>query len=364
MRRHPEMLRRFAARNDGKKRNLPVVHQTMHPTTTPKPAAFHVLAVILLVVTVILASSTDCRAGKRTLRQWLTGEGEEVELPPGAELGEITHDGTKRTYYLYIPPSLKSKKSVPLVVAFHGGRQGSGMKFAEHTGLDALAGKEGFAVVYPDAVEFWNDGLSPKVETDDVGFTRTLIDHLVKTRGMDPNRIYATGAANGGIFAMRLACDAPDRIAAFAPVLASMPERYRDLCRPKTPVSIMMINGTEDPFVPWEGGYVSLGKGGDVIAVMETVDLWLHHNGCTDEPEVEELPDRDPEDGTRVEVLRYRGCRDDAAVVLVRINGGGHGWPGTPERPGRLRTSVIGRTSYDVDAARMIWDFFKGHRLR
>jgi polyhydroxybutyrate depolymerase len=44
--------------------------------------------------------------------------------------------------------------------------------------------------------------------------------------------------------------------------------------------------------------------------------------------------------------------------VFYRIEGGGHTWPG---RTGLLQESIYGRTTANVDANTLMWDFFKKH---
>ena len=103
--------------------------------------------------------------------------------------GSIIVDGIKRTYHIYIPSTYDAKKPVPLLIVLHGGG-GNGKNMEEKTtlrGFDKLAEKEGFIVVYPDAVRgHWNDGrndpysYSAQHNIDDVGFISTLINHLEK----------------------------------------------------------------------------------------------------------------------------------------------------------------------------------------
>ena len=65
-----------------------------------------------------------------------------------------------------------------------------------------------------------------------------------------------TGVSNGAKMSLRLGCELTDRITAIAPVIGSMPESLVSGCAPTRPIPILMINGTDDPLVPWEGGFV------------------------------------------------------------------------------------------------------------
>ena len=67
-----------------------------------------------------------------------------------------------------------------------------------------------------------------------------------------------------------------------------------------------MINGTEDPLVPWEGGHVKIlwKKMGDVLSTENSVRFWVEHNNCFDDPVFFDLPDIDDEDNSRVRITK------------------------------------------------------------
>ena len=304
-------------------------------------------------------AQSDHQASRKS-GQYATGSGRNVS-------GEMVHDGLKRNYLLYIPDSLKQESDTPLVLVFHGGF-GSGTRIARRVGMNAIADKEKFIVAYPDGVDrHWNDGRSTTASgADDVSFILALIDHIKEMYKIDDNRIYATGLSNGGYLTTRLACESSDVIAAFAPVISTMPVPLNVNCKPGRPVPVMMINGKDDPLVPWDGGQLSSGKrmggkGGEVISVPDTISFWRMYNNCTDDYKEKTLPDKDPDDGTRVKQKKYTECEAGAEVTLLTVIGGGHTWPGAPERP-RMKKRT-GNTSYDIDASEVIWEFFERHTL-
>lgn len=237
------------------------------------------------------------------------------------------------------------------------------------TGMHLLAKQEGFLVVYPEAGgsdHLWNDGRSTTADdADDVAFIERLIEHLVNTANVDPNRIYATGLSNGGMFTLRLACELSDRIAAFAPVIANFPAELKPRCRPARLVPILFIHGSEDRLMPRHGGEIPTspilsGAGGLVVSADKTVRFWVERNGCAQAPEVRELPDLDPTDGTRVQSTHYANCQGRSEVISLLVKGGGHTWPGAGEAA-RLRVS--GATSRDINASEVIWRFLRQHDL-
>ena len=289
------------------------------------------------------------------------------ELPRSIDVG-----GLERTYQLHTPSSYDPPQSLPLVILLHGGGgTGQGMEKLTLGGFNRLADREGFIVAYPDGIEkHWNDGrgleayLAHRENIDDVGFISALIEHLIRTLNVDPNRIYVGGISNGGQFSQRLACELSDRIAAIGVVAIQLPEHLSSSCAPKRPVSVLMMPGTKDPLVPWEGGEIGFRRGrkfGRVLSVPETMRFWAKQYQCPGSPVVSYEPDRDPKDGTRVRREAYVPCGEGAEVVLYAVEGGGHTWPGGDQY---LPAGIIGRTSRDIDANEVIWDFFKRHTLR
>ena len=281
----------------------------------------------------------------------------------------IMHSGLERTYRIHIPPSFDKTRAMPLIIALHGGG-GTGKKMEEltHSGFNELSDKEGFIVVYPDGVErHWNDGRKEvryrahRQEIDDVGFISTLIDKLVKELNVDKKRVYATGMSNGAMMSHRLACELCDKIAAIAPVTGSLPEALSD-AKPSRAVSVLIINGTKDPLMPWKGGYAHLGrlKVGKVLSTHDTVKFWIANNKCQSKPTVTLKPDKDPKDGTRVSCEVYSGGKNRTEVTLYTVQDGGHTWPNGFQYLPKL---IIGRTSRDINANEVIWDFFKKHSV-
>jgi len=275
--------------------------------------------------------------------------------------GILTHGGLQRTYAYVVPPGTGP---FPVVLVLHGGG-GSAWGIARHTGFVQLAQEEGFMAVFPQGFQrHWNDGRQvPFLEAhrrgvDDVGFILALLDTLARVWPVDTQRIYAVGMSNGAMMAFRLACEAPQRFAAVAAVAGLMPTRLVPHCSPASPVSVLILHGTQDPWVPWDGGEVRVGgrARGTVLSAWETAEFWAQRDGCSDSVSLQSLPDRDPHDGTRIRLFRWGSCRNGAEVRLYQVLGGGHTWPGAPRY-----SRWSGRTCQDVNATRLIWEFFQQH---
>lgn len=272
----------------------------------------------------------------------------------------IEVDGITRSYHLHVPSAV-GPTPAPLVLVFHGGG-GTGPGTERLTRFTALADREGFLVAFPEGVEKnWNDGReftssrAHRDHVDDVAFVAVLIDAIGRAHAVDPRRVYATGISNGGIFSHYLAAHLSARIAAIAPVVGGIADPPDAWLRPEQPVSVLMLQGTRDPLVPYHGGAVAFGRG-KIIDTEEAARRWAALNGGR-EPVREPLP-ADGKD--RCGGLRtiYPGGRDGSEVTLVRLDGGGHTWPGGAQY---LPELLIGRVCRDFDATVLIWDFFKTH---
>lgn len=197
-----------------------------------------------------------------------------------------------------------------------------------------------------------------------MGYISALIDLLARSYGIDSNRVYAAGISNGGLFSQRLAREIAPRIAAIGVVVALMSDKIALMRPPARPVPVLLMPGTQDPLVPWEGGELGFRGGrkfGKVLSASATVAAWTALNRCAAPPAVTLEPDRDPHDGTRVRREAYGPCGEGSEVVLYAVDGGGHTWPGGQQY---LPESVIGRTSRDIDANEVLWTFLRKHSIR
>jgi polyhydroxybutyrate depolymerase len=284
--------------------------------------------------------------------------------------------GKTRSYRVHVPPGHDLSKPTPLVLVFHGAG-GDGAQMMRLTGFNELADQHGFIVAYPEGYQKnWNDGRgvphwpAQAENIDDVGYISMLIDRLSKTLNVDRRRVYATGISNGGLITLRIGCELSDKLAAIAPVARTLTEKMAQSCRPPRPLPVLFVIGDADPLIPWQGGEQNMGQGFmvRVLSAPQTVAHWVNRNGCAAKASVTELPDRDPQDGTRVRRELYGSCKAGAEVVLYAIEGGGHTWPKLERAGGPMVDAAtarrFGKTSRDLIASEAIWEFFRKHALK
>ncbi len=280
----------------------------------------------------------------------------------------LEHQGRTREGLVHVPSGAPSGLRPLLVILHGGGGTARGMIGLTGNRFNELANSAGFYAVYPSGLgKSWNDlrddasGYAHREGIDDTGFIAALIDRLAGDYPVDVKRVFVTGISNGGFMCYRLACELSGKVRAVAAVTATNPVGTKGRCRPQQSVSVMIINGTDDPIVPYNGGEVTLlgSSRGRVESTDDTVSDWVGIDACPGVRETRDLPDRDPGDRTRVSVDAYGPCAAGARVVLYRVEGGGHTWPGGRQY---LPARIIGRTSRDINASDEIWNFFNGLR--
>jgi polyhydroxybutyrate depolymerase len=275
----------------------------------------------------------------------------------------LVRDGRKRTLRIYLPSG--HDEPLPVVLVLHGGGgTGGGMEWLTRRGFNRIADRDGAIVVYPDGIDHgWNDGRSANrsaadAAVDDVGFLRALPGELATLHRIDRARLYVTGISNGGMMSYRLACDAAGVFAAAAPVAANMSVELDGACHPARAVPVLIMNGVEDPIMPWKGGLVRVlwMTRGTVRSSEDSASRWLSLDHCG-ALEPQQVLEAHPADGTSA-VPRVARCADGGEVRLYEIRGGGHTWPkGEPY----LTSHIVGRVSQALDADETIWAFFRQH---
>jgi polyhydroxybutyrate depolymerase len=245
----------------------------------------------------------------------------------GTQQITLESGGLQRTFQLDVPESALQGRPVPLVVVFHGVFSNA-FQIQTVTGFPDKAAAEGFITAAGDGVgQSWNAGVccqpAQGENVDDVGFTRDLVAAVESNYCIDTSRVYATGFSNGSAMVFRLACEAADLFAAFAPIsgsLALFP------CQPSQPRPILISNNIPDPVVNYKLGTFSYGE-------------FLRMNGCDATRQTVDLA---PTASCEI----APDCADGATTEFCSVQNLGHHWPGGATDP-----------TGQFNATDAVWDF-------
>jgi len=286
----------------------------------------------------------------------------------------IVHDGKRRffnvrlPYKINLPSSYDSSNSYPLVFVFHGGG-GNANNIEDTTNFTKKAEEERFIVVYPYGTGIlnkflltWNCGFccgyALRNNIDDVGFIRSLYEHISNEYSINPNMVYATGISNGGIMTYRVGAELSDIFAAIAPVAAqiggqaTIDDELWQIPQPDNPVSVIAFNGMNDTRVPYDGGRPLEGNAHvySWMSTNESISFWVEHNQCNTTPE------QNISESGNIIIDTYSEGMNNTEVKLVTIVDGTHSWPG-----GKKGWQGGPEPTQEISATDMIWDFFKEH---
>jgi len=270
--------------------------------------------------------------------------------------GAIVSSGIARRYLLYVPKTYDRSTPTPLLISIHPAATWPAVQMNISRWND-LAEQYGFIVVYPAGSGAFLDGFNPGPHVwpmgphslgRDVRFVSDLIDKLQTEYNVDPRRIYADGMSNGGGMAFALSCKLSDRIAAVGAVAAAQTLEW-DRCTDSRPVPTIAFHGTADKFAPYQGGSSPIAPG-----TFPNIQDWTarvaRRNQCKGDPS-------DTRITANVRRLAYTNCAENADVILYTVEGAGHTWPGGKH----LAEWITGPTTDDVNASRVMWDFFLQH---
>ncbi|WP_293369025.1 PHB depolymerase family esterase [Nevskia sp.] len=249
---------------------------------------------------------------------------------------------------LYVRPVAAPVGRVPAMMVLHYGG-GDPEEMANLIQVGQLVRDTGIWAIVPESSgRSWNHDprRQGRNDADDVDLLTRIIDNAVGAYPIESTRVYMMGFSSGGFMAQRYACDRPERIAALAYVSATLLDSLADACGSNLPTATIAIHGTADNRVSYD----------DRVGLASAADTARFHatrNGCLGAPLRTSLPDID-RDGTTVVLDSWTVCSSARPVRFYTINGGGHTWPGNDYQAG-----LLGRTTQDIDATRLIWDFVR-----
>ncbi len=299
----------------------------------------------------------------------------EPELGGRLELNRSLVDGLERSWLVYEPPNLSD--SAPVVFVLPGsGQSGEAMREFTAYRYEQLASQDGALVVYAEAWEEggglagheWNECRKNTPlpahlnNVDDVGFILWVLEQVAARYSIDRSRVYVAGHSDGGQMTFRLAAEHPEVFGAFAVSSAQQAAPTNSNCRsPSGPVSLLIMNGTEDPIVPYRGGVASFygfAAAGEVQSMENTIAHWKKVNAIDVKQVAKKLefPDTDNADSSKVRRESYLSPTGHRLVVY-HVVGGGHAIPGGYRN---LPDFVFGPINHDINGVDEIWKFFFG----
>jgi polyhydroxybutyrate depolymerase len=277
------------------------------------------------------------------------------------EISQTIRVGNVSRSYQLFQPSKPSAAPMPLVLVFHGGG-GNAEAMSKKTDFNQYAERDGVFVAYLQGdKKHWNDGreLSDS-RADDIGFVKALIAKLEKEKHIDSQRIFAVGHSNGAIFTQSLALAIASQLHAIAAVSGPVSASEVISFKPAKPLSVMLIHGTQDPVVPYEGGPVAKTRG-EVASVKATVSLWRKADNMS--VIAKKLPYNDPDKNDACTVMHEQWQSEHHRVELVTLYGAGHDWPAIEQATNgplrnALKNKILGPACTSFSASEAIWRFF------
>jgi polyhydroxybutyrate depolymerase len=278
----------------------------------------------------------------------------------------------ERPVVLLLPENFdKGNDLLPLILHLHAGR---GSEKAPDLDLDAsgyrnLPDKYRVIVAAPRSAFYptfrifaWNSFFSltgcDSLNADDVRFLNELLDELLDTYPIDPQRVYIYGYSSGANMAHRMACSNAER---FAGIVSGAGFTLGDpqLCVPSVPISVLQFHSKDDGLVLYEGGNIGNffadpdNPACEYPGAFELLTRWANHNGCGDELQLGKKPKLDLTtivEGKETTVNKVKHCPNGIEVELWSMEG-------VPHAPNFFRDGPNGIKTL----AEKTWKFLRKH---
>jgi polyhydroxybutyrate depolymerase len=241
-------------------------------------------------------------------------------------------------------------KESPLLVVLHG-YTSSADKIMDYSGMNGVAAKNGFAVLYPqgthdnDSNTFWNVGYDFHSDrtVDDVTFIVQLSKFIQQKYNHSATDVFLTGMSNGAEMCYLIATRYPESFRAIAPVAGMMLSSFFVNAK-KQAIPVFATFGTHDDVTRFEGDPTNADGWGAYQSIPETIIYWRTINKCNN-MSIDTLPDFCIADSSYIIRHYYSGNENVNDVLFYEIVKGGHEWPGA-------------WGNRDVNISEDIWRFF------
>ena len=298
------------------------------------------LALLVAIAGIVVSGLGTTAAGAASIRNAgvIPSAGCGTSTVRGGETTVSTSSGgVQRDYIRHVPPAHDGVSPRPLVLSIHGLAEGPVIHAATTKWADR-ADEFGFVVAFPRGIDSrWSLGAG----SADVVFLTQLLDELESQLCIDTNRVYMEGYSLGALMTSRLSCTLADRLAAVAPLAGAYAVSG---CAPSKPVPLLTFHGTLDTFIPYE-------------PIPGQVADWATRNGCTGPAAATDVPG-----DAVVTITKFTyPCPAGAEVQFYSIENGGHSWLGSEFS--RSIESVIGYTTFAINATDLMWQFFRQHQV-
>jgi polyhydroxybutyrate depolymerase len=95
------------------------------------------------------------------------------------------------------------------------------------------------------------------------------------------------------------------------------------------------------------------------MSAEDSAKQWVKYDSCSAKPEHMKLSPRE-KGGMETNVYKFGDCQAGTEVQRYSIEGAGNTWPSGDSS---ILREKVGKTSDDVDADEVIWQFFAAHKL-
>lgn len=209
-------------------------------------------------------------------------------------------------------------------VVFLHGYGGRASATVRNTGLMNAMTSQGYAVIAVQGMPArqgsqggsWNSRALGDGRRDDVAFINAAADDAAQRFDFSRETTVLAGFSGGGMMTWRVACDAPEAFAAYAPIAGTFWNPIPEDCA--APVRIFHTHGTSDTVVPLTGRTVGSGaQQGDVFEVLQNQRA-LHGCPVNMTAQVETLE--------QFELQHWTSCTNGGEINLA-LHSGGHSIP-------------------------------------